>query len=309
MVYTANGTSSTYYFDRNIKGDVIGIYDTSGAKIVNYSYDAWGNCTISSSSNLTIAKANPIRYRGYYFDAESGLYFLNARYYNPAWRRFISPDDTAYLDLDTPSGLNLYAYCNNDPANIKNIFENEGIINGINRANQEYEISQRSTLRLPFTFNQKINEYVTVFYIDGYVNSKLSLKFKEEKQLQINFGVYGKFSAVNVKYPLSVYDNYVINLSADIQTATAMAGIIVNPNTHTYFIGFDVKAAFLIGKFSIPFDIFDIPAEAGGSLSVGAIGATFGIGIVNGKLRFEMGAAALLGFEVYFTMDLEKLFD
>ena len=117
MVYTANGTSSTYYFDRNIKGDIIGIYDTSGTKIVNYSYDAWGNCTISSSSNLTIAKANPIRYRGYYFDAESGLYFLNARYYNPAWRRFISPDDTSYLDPDTPSGLNLYAYCNNDPVN------------------------------------------------------------------------------------------------------------------------------------------------------------------------------------------------
>ena len=49
MVYTANGTSSTYYFDRNIKGDVIGIYDASGAKIVNYSYDAWGNCTITNS--------------------------------------------------------------------------------------------------------------------------------------------------------------------------------------------------------------------------------------------------------------------
>ena len=60
---------------------------------------------------------NPIRYRGYYFDAESELYFLNARYYNPAWRRFISPDDTAYLDPDTPNGLNLYAYCNNDPVN------------------------------------------------------------------------------------------------------------------------------------------------------------------------------------------------
>ena len=141
MVYTANGTSSTYYFDRNIKGDVIGIYDTSGAKIVNYSYDAWGNCTISSSSNLTIAKANPIRYRGYYFDAESGFYFLNARYYNPAWRRFISPDDTSYLDPDTPNGLNLYAYCNNDPVNyadpsghvpewLKNLLTGVGIIVG-----------------------------------------------------------------------------------------------------------------------------------------------------------------------------------
>ena len=117
MVYTANGTSSTYYFDRNIKGDVVGIYSSSGTQIAKYSYDAWGNCTISSSSNLTIAKANPFRYRGYYFDEESGLYFLNARYYNPAWRRFISPDDTAYLNPDTPNGLNLYAYCNNDPVN------------------------------------------------------------------------------------------------------------------------------------------------------------------------------------------------
>ena len=107
----------TFYFDKNIKGDVVGIYSSSGTQIAKYSYDAWGNCTISSSSNLTIAKANPFRYRGYYFDAESGFYFLNARYYNPTWRRFISPDDTAYLDPDTPSGLNLYAYCNNDPVN------------------------------------------------------------------------------------------------------------------------------------------------------------------------------------------------
>ena len=117
MVYTTNGTSSTYYFDKNIKGDVIGIYNASGTQIAKYSYDAWGNCTPKTLVSNNFSTYNPIRYRGYYFDAESGLYFLNARYYNPAWRRFISPDDTAYLDPDTPSGLNLYAYCNNDPVN------------------------------------------------------------------------------------------------------------------------------------------------------------------------------------------------
>ena len=117
MIYTDNDISSTYYFDRNIRGDVIGIFDSTGARIAKYSYDAWGNCTISSTTNSTIANANPFRYRGYYYDAESGFYFLNARYYNPAWRRFISPDDTAYLDPETPNGLNLYAYCNNDPVN------------------------------------------------------------------------------------------------------------------------------------------------------------------------------------------------
>ena len=64
-----------------------------------------------------MANANPIRYRGYYYDDDTGLYYCNARYYSPKWRRFISPDDTAYLDSDSPNGLNLYCYCNNDPVN------------------------------------------------------------------------------------------------------------------------------------------------------------------------------------------------
>ena len=116
-VQTYNTTTETFYFDRNIKGDVIGIYNASGAKIAKYSYDSWGNSKVTTLSSNNFSAYNPIRYRGYYYDAESSFYFLNARYYNPAWRRFISPDNTAYLDPDTPSGLNLYAYCNNDPVN------------------------------------------------------------------------------------------------------------------------------------------------------------------------------------------------
>ena len=85
--------------------------------MVKYEYDAWGNCNRYASSNVDLAHVNPIRYRSYYYDQNTGLYYLNARYYNPQWRRFISPDDTAYLDPETPNGLNLYAYCNNDPVN------------------------------------------------------------------------------------------------------------------------------------------------------------------------------------------------
>ena len=59
MIYTDNDISSTYYFDRNIRGDVIGIFDSTGTRIAKYSYDAWGNCTISSTTNSTIANANP----------------------------------------------------------------------------------------------------------------------------------------------------------------------------------------------------------------------------------------------------------
>ena len=118
MEYTAGGVANRYYFQRNLQGDVEAIYDTNGNLVVKYLYDAWGNCTISSeTTNTAVANANPIRYRGYYFDEDTGLYYCNARYYSPKWRRFISPDDTAYLDPETVNGLNLYCYCNNDPVN------------------------------------------------------------------------------------------------------------------------------------------------------------------------------------------------
>ena len=117
IIYTVNGTSATYYLDKNIKGDVLRIYGSTGNVVAEYGYDAYGNCTILSSTNADLASFNPIRYRGYYYDTETGMYFLNSRYYNPAWRRFISPDSTEYLDPESVNGLNLYAYCYNDPVN------------------------------------------------------------------------------------------------------------------------------------------------------------------------------------------------
>lgn len=106
-----------FYYQRNIFGDVIAIRDTVGTKVVEYAYDAWGNSTVVSYSNADLANYNPIRYRGYYYDRETKLYYCNARYYDPEWRRFLSHDDTSYLDPENFSGLNLYAYCYNDPVN------------------------------------------------------------------------------------------------------------------------------------------------------------------------------------------------
>ena len=108
-----NGT--VYYYVTNLQGDVVKILDSSGATVMGYSYDAWGN-PISQDGFLadTLGLYNPLRYRGYIYDPETGLYFLQSRYYNPEMGRFINADYQLSTGSDL-SGLNLFAYCGNNP--------------------------------------------------------------------------------------------------------------------------------------------------------------------------------------------------
>ena len=89
--------------------------------MVKYGYDAWGNCKVLNASGLEITDdthigiLNPFRYRSYYFDTETSLYFLKTRYYDPKIGRFMTIDDISFLDPESINGLNLYAYCLNNP--------------------------------------------------------------------------------------------------------------------------------------------------------------------------------------------------
>ena len=77
----AIGTFDSYVFEKNLQGDIIAIYNTSGTAVATYKYDAWGNVI---SATGTMASVNPFRYRGYYYDTETGFYYLQSRYYDPA---------------------------------------------------------------------------------------------------------------------------------------------------------------------------------------------------------------------------------
>ena len=110
--FNYNGTD--YYYQKNIQGDILKVFNGNGTLYAEYSYDAWGKCTIKSNVS-NIAAINPFRYRGYYLDDETGLYYLNARYYDPEIGRFISPDSIDYLDPESINGLNIYVYCGNNP--------------------------------------------------------------------------------------------------------------------------------------------------------------------------------------------------
>ena len=122
-------------FVRNLQGDIIAVVNQEGTALLEYSYDPWGRVTITQNGeNLTeqerqiIAVLCPFAYRGYNYDYTTGLYYLQSRYYNPEWGRFLNVDDTNIL-LSTQGaalGVNLFAYCNNDPVNMVDYTGNWG---------------------------------------------------------------------------------------------------------------------------------------------------------------------------------------
>ncbi|MCR5056416.1 MAG: hypothetical protein K6B54_05850 [Clostridia bacterium] len=123
--YYQSGTGTSYYrYVRNILGDVTHIINGSGSIVAAYTYDTWGvliSIKDGSGNDITndttsIGYMNPIRYRGYYYDNETGFYYLQSRYYDPGMGRFISPDSQLNLE-DGPLGTNLFCYCGNDPVN------------------------------------------------------------------------------------------------------------------------------------------------------------------------------------------------
>ena len=110
-----NGTK--YYYIFNVQSDVIGILNQAGQKIVSYTYDPWGRLlSIGGPQAGTIGQINPIRYRGYYYDTETGFYYLQSRYYDPTTRRFLNVD-SQLAGTAQVQGYNLFAYCLNNPVN------------------------------------------------------------------------------------------------------------------------------------------------------------------------------------------------
>ena len=108
-----NGT--TYYYVTNLQGDVMGLVDTSGNSVASYTYDPYGKVLTATGE---LADKNPLRYRGYYYDSETGFYYVSSRYYDPEVGRWINADDADYIGADgSPLSYNLFAYCLNNPVN------------------------------------------------------------------------------------------------------------------------------------------------------------------------------------------------
>ena len=126
MVDQLSAQPKTYYYVLNLQGDVVKLSDQDGAEVAAYAYDAWGKLIGMTDANgnsildkqdtsFAFANRNPLRYRGYYYDSETGFYYLQSRYYDPATRRFINADVYASTDSRDAISCNMFAYCNNNP--------------------------------------------------------------------------------------------------------------------------------------------------------------------------------------------------
>ena len=121
QLYSFKYNGVPYYSIRNIFGDIKGIYESDGSLCALYEYDPFGNHKVLNASGVVntsgtfIGNINPFRYKGYYYDVETGLFMMGHRYYSPELCRFIQPSNISSLNPHSINGLNLYCYANNNP--------------------------------------------------------------------------------------------------------------------------------------------------------------------------------------------------
>lgn len=171
-----------YYYIKNLQGDIIGIKDIDLNTIATYEYDSWGKLISIKDSlgneitdNDNIAIINPLRYRGYCYDSETGLYYLNSRYYNPTWGRFINADGIIGANQDL-LGYNLYAYCSNSPISYEDKEGTSGVWGILDRL---------TTWKMPTSI--KVNSFFPVL-ISACLNRKRPLAHKLFKHSLMSAG-------------------------------------------------------------------------------------------------------------------------
>ena len=249
-----------------------------------------------------------------------------SRYYNPSWGRFISIDSIDYLDPESINGLNLYAYCKNDPVNYKqgSVYSGGSItdstfsgILGVGFASIVGVICGGYGL-----FNQTLkgsfikgllfgSGSITSLYVDWNARTQISLR-----KGTVKVGIAGKFSVLNVSGQIG-FGTEDLNLSlkavGDALTVSGMAGIFIDPKKNTYFIGAEAKTTALSGRVGGQLDIFGLQIEAGASGELGSIGGRLGIGLRptnDGKMEFYFGSGFALGVgcDFYIRIRFDGLF-
>ena len=254
--FNYNGTD--YYYQKNIQGDILKIFDGNGTLYAEYGYDAWGKCTIKTNVN-GIAKINPFRYRGYYLDDETGLYYLNSRYYDSEIGRFISPDSVDYLAPESINGLNLYAYCLNNPIKYVDVSGRVPIANSVIKITATKQIWGFDNfwwgrVHYSVTATVKQSEEAGIFYVKNTIdNSENSwgAGINLWGWLGVEVGVNGSKDKLNAYIAVNVTPWVHGSLSFGLNGITLSLGINVGNTSHDFSIGIGLAPVIIIGGIAL----------------------------------------------------------
>ncbi len=236
----------TYYYEKNQQSDIIGILNDEFNEIATYTYDSWGKILSikdSDGKEITnknnIALINPFRYRSYYYDSETSLYYLNSRYYNPDMGRFINAD--GYISTDTGLlGYNMYAYSNNNPI-VYGDSTGKGIISVLSAIVVATVYAYNSVAQYVKAQSQIKNVQKNKNVVDGTkkINAKMKKSAKDLQAKTKGMNIYNKlvtFKSVvdnDKKYDLKKQEGWNIPMKYN--------GIVLEPqdigNLHYGYIG------------------------------------------------------------------------
>ena len=262
LTYNNGSTTATYYYITNLQGDVMYLVDASGNEVAAYDYDPYGRII---SATGAMAEVNPLRYRGYYYDSETGFYYLQSRYYDPEICRFVNADSYASTGQGF-IGFNMFAYCNN---------------NSILSYDTEGRLPAYSVMltdgpdRSPLDPIRGYRSGVIGYYDESFMKPKADFT----AQCSHKKGIVGIISVSAAHGDIKAFEK----VSQSIDMGKLEAGVAVSPNK----IGYSATA--YIADTSWVFTIFkNINIRITGNIGVGAIamgtwsgvefGASFGIG-------------------------------
>ena len=284
--FTYNGTP--YYYVKNAQNDVWAVTNADGQAVVLYFYDAWGKVTRSYEADgyEAIAQINPILYRSYYFDAETGFYYVSSRYYDPEVGRYLNADSVLSGTGESVQGYNLFAYCFNNPVNMSDSSGHwpKWIENAANWVNNNI-VQPVANFFSPKTNTISGQFQDGIFRGSGSLtggysefNGRLQINSKDSKNNGM-LGGYGKVSVGNASGKIGIgNDNAALSVKGvgDALTATAQAGIQYKNGVG---LAAKAKAAVLSGRATAELELFGWQIEFGVSGDLLSVGAEAMIGV------------------------------
>ena len=254
-----------YFYRRDAQGNIIAILDSTGNVVVEYKYDAWGNHEVidTNGNKITVAthigNLNPFRYRGYYYDTETGLYYLQTRYYDPEVGRFISRDSIEYADPETINGLNLYAYCGNNPVNFFDLFGHIPIANVITKVAYTKLICGVDNFwwgRINYSTTVTIEqtEEAGIFYAQNIINNNENswgAGINLWGWLGLEFGVDGNKNKLNVYSTFNITPWIHMGVSFGLNGISLSFGFNFSNISYDFSIGIGLAPVIVVGSIAL----------------------------------------------------------